>query len=90
MPFSFNATFRAHRTFNIGREFHVPGALTPDSVVMVSLTELDSSGNPILGDATMKVYNVVPKDEVVLIRGEVDWDTDLTIRANIFIADPLS
>jgi hypothetical protein len=87
MPFSFNATFRAHRIFHIGREFHdAHGALNPNSVVMVSLTELDSSGNPILGDATMKVYNVVPKDEVVLIRGEVDWDEDLTIRANIFIA----
>ena len=89
MPFSLNTTFRAHRIFNIGQEFNVPGALTPQSVVMVSLTELDSSGNPILGDATMKVYNVVPRDGVVLIRGEVDWDSDLTIRANIFIADPL-
>jgi len=56
---------------------------------MVSLTELDSDGNPFIGDATMKVYNVAPGDGVVFIRGEIDWDEDLNIRANIFIADPV-
>ena len=89
MPFSLFTTFRAHRIFTIGHEFPLTGALTPNSVVMVSLTEIDSDGNPFIGDATMKVYNVAPGDGVVFIRGEIDWDDDLNIRANIFIADPV-
>jgi hypothetical protein len=79
--------FRAHRIFNIGAD--LPGrGITPRSVVLVSLTEIDSNGNPFLGDATMKIYNVVPRDGSLTIRGEIDWDSDLNIRANIFIADP--
>jgi hypothetical protein len=80
-----STTFRTHRIFNIG--FGASSALTPSSVVMVSLTEIDSNGNPILGDATMKIYNVTPGFGFLRIRGEIDWDDDLDIRANVFIAD---
>src|SRR5262249_25853165 len=49
MPFSTATEFRAHRIFNIGHEVHIPGVLTPRSVVMVSLTEIDGNGTPFLG-----------------------------------------
>ena len=88
MPFSTFTTFRAHRIFTRGVEFTLPGALTPNSIVMVSLTEVDSNGNPFIGAATMKIYNVAPGFGFVNFRGEIDWDNDLDIRANIFIADP--
>ena len=86
MPASTSVDFRAHRIFDLGHEFR--GAITPSSVVLVSLTEVDSRGNPFIGDATMKVYNVVPGNGIVRFRGEIDWDRDLNVRANIFIATP--
>jgi hypothetical protein len=86
MPASTSADFHAHRIFDVAHELR--GAITPSSVVMVSLTEVDSRGNPFIGAATMKVYNVAPGNGVVRFRVEIDWDRDLNVRANIFIATP--
>ena len=86
MPFSTSIDFRAHRTFEKGTS--TAFGITPSSVVMVSLTELDSVGEPFIGAATMKIYNVAPGNGQVLFRGEIDWDFDLNIRANIFVATP--
>jgi hypothetical protein len=86
MPHSTFIEFRAHRIFSIGFQIAEPGVLTPTSVVMVSLTEIGSDGHPHLGDATMKIYNVSPGFGFLNIRGEIDWDDDLNIRANVFIA----
>jgi hypothetical protein len=85
MPSSTSVDFRAHRIFDIGTS---PGGITPSSVVMISLTEVDSNGEPFIGAATMKVYNVAPGNGFVNFRGEIDWDHDLNVRANIFIATP--
>jgi hypothetical protein len=89
----------ASRIFTVG--FSVddapPFAITNDSIVMVSLTEL-ADGVPHMGAITMKVYNVVatgstnPETNLcsgtVTVRGEVDSDTALRIRVSILIANP--
>ena len=36
----------------------------------------------------MKVYNVVPREGAVDIRGEIDSDDDLNVRVSILIANP--
>jgi hypothetical protein len=81
----FKSLIPAHRIFT--HRVNTPGVL-PTSVVMVSLTEMGRSNPagplfPIVGDATMKVYNVAPETNAVLVRGEIDWDTDLEIQISI-------
>jgi hypothetical protein len=69
----------AHRIFTL--RFAVPG-VNRSTAVAVSLTEV-SGDQPFIGDATMKVYNVAPRDGgEVDVRGEIDWDTDLLVRVN--------
>jgi hypothetical protein len=82
----FRAVIPAHRIFT-HRVTNTTGVV-PTSVVMVSLTEMGRSNptlplHPIMGDAAMKVYNVVPETNSVFVRGEVDWDTDLEIQISI-------
>lgn len=74
--------FRAHRIFNIRVDNLEIGT---GSVCAVSLTETGAGGNVVFGRATMKVYNVAPDAGFVNIRGEIDWDRDLPIRADITI-----
>ena len=84
--------WRTHGIFTMGLDINVdfnqPPLITSNSVVMASLTELDGNGNPFMGVASMKVYNVVPSRNHVDIRGEIDWDNDLNIRATLLIANP--
>ncbi len=77
---------RAHRIFTFTE--NTPG-VRPNSVVMVSLTEMRRSteagpiDTPFLGDATMKVYNVVPGTDRVTIHGEIDWGSDLDFQISV-------
>lgn len=75
-----------HRIFTRG--FNVAGVnrFTP---VTVSLTEVFPAtpgaalNVPGIGGATMKVYNVAPRDGGgVDVRGEVDWDSDIPVRVS--------
>ncbi|MEV0261093.1 hypothetical protein AB0I49_07070 [Streptomyces sp. NPDC050617] len=76
------AFFRAHRIFN--QRINIP--VVPGSLLWVSLTEcVPGSNTPFLGSATMHTYNVVPFDGYMMLRGEIDWDDDLLIRASIYI-----
>ena len=74
--------FPAHRIFT--RRFSVAGVAF-NSAVAVSLTEV-SGIFPFVGAATMKVYNVAPNNaQEVIVRGEVDWDVDINIRASFVV-----
>jgi hypothetical protein len=64
----------------------VPG-MTPGHHAVASLTEVGDGDVPFLGDATMKVYNVVPHYGSVEVRGEVDWDNDIRIRITVMVSD---
>ena len=75
--------FPAHRIFTY--LFGVAG-VDSKSAVAVSLTEVDGNQFPFLGEATMKVYNVIPDNaQEVVVRGEVDWDEDINIRASFVV-----
>ncbi|MGP9020151.1 hypothetical protein ACT1U9_17345 [Streptomyces sp. BR1] len=60
-------------------------AITPGSVVMVSITELSSSGAPFIGDAVMRIDNVSPGGGYVDVRGEINWSSNLRARLNILV-----
>jgi hypothetical protein len=80
--------FHRRGIFEVTFSTSLSGAITPNSVVMASVTEIDSNRSPFLGNATMKVYNVVPREGAVDIRGEIDSDDDLNVRVSILIANP--
>jgi hypothetical protein len=67
----------------------LPGC-TPNSVVMVSISEVKISPEgqvvPNLGDASCVVQNVVPGTDSSSIRCYVGWKSDLTCRLNVFMA----
>ena len=70
----------AHRIFT--ETIPMPG-ITPGNNVVASLTEVDVNGNPFIGDATMKIYNVAPRNGDIQVRGEVDRDDDIDIRISV-------
>jgi len=77
---------RAHRIFQT--EVGVSGA-NRHSTAVAALTEVapDPGGDvPFIANATMKVYNVAPRDNgVVAVRGEIDWDDDINVRVSVII-----
>ncbi|MEU2565131.1 hypothetical protein ABZ626_38275 [Streptomyces longispororuber] len=76
------AFFSAHRIFNL--RINIP--VVPGSLAWVSLSEAQPGSNtPFLGAATMHTYNVVPQDGFMMVRGEIDWDSDLLTRASIWL-----
>ncbi|MFJ8440704.1 hypothetical protein [Kitasatospora griseola] len=79
---AFSYDLEAHGTFTVN--FSVPG-VTPSSVVMASMTEVNSNGQPFVGDATTTVHNVAPGNGNVRLRGEVGWSSDLSVRVYLLV-----
>jgi hypothetical protein len=75
--------FKAHRLFNVRVDSN---DINNFSLCAVSLTE-GRLGGAVFGRATMRLYNVSPGVGFVNIRGEIDWDTDLPIRADIIVVN---
>jgi hypothetical protein len=88
-----SSTFWAFHDFSASGRFlqHIPvenPAVIVNSVsqIAVSITELDSSGRPFIGDAAMEVFNVAPNDDnTLIVRGHVHWDRALQVRLNLVI-----
>jgi hypothetical protein len=88
-----SSSFWAFHDFTAAGRFlqHIP--LTNPSVIVnnasqiaVSITELDSSGRPFIGDAVMEVFNVAPNDDnTLVVRGHVHFDHALSVRLNMVI-----
>jgi hypothetical protein len=61
------------------------------SQVMVSLTELTTTGVPMLAPASMEVWNVTPRKVnppargSVLVRVNVQWHEDIPFRVNMIV-----
>jgi hypothetical protein len=65
--------------------FDAPG-VTPDNNVVASITEVDGllgMGIPIVGDAVMTIHNVAPYEDRIIVRGTVNWHTDLWVRVTV-------
>ena len=80
---------RAHRIFTKPFQFIGANSLSRAVASLSEIGRTSHSGpldNPFIGDATMKVYNVSPGRDVVWVRGEIDWDSDLDILVTIFVA----
>ena len=81
---------RGHGTFDCEIAFPA-GAVNRHSNVLASICEVSSPAgqplySPFLGAATMKVHNIVPRDDSkVDFRLEVDWGCDLNVRLSIAI-----
>jgi len=67
----------------------LPGVVNSWSKVFVSICEISIVGGqvkPILGDATMHVYNVVPQDDgTIQVRGFVDFGEPLNVRLSVLV-----
>ncbi|MFC5184613.1 hypothetical protein [Actinomadura harenae] len=60
------------------------GWFTPSTLVVGSITELNTSGNPMIGRARMTLHNVAPYQGGVIFRVNIEWDSDLPTRIVIF------
>jgi hypothetical protein len=58
------------------------------SIVLASICELDSSGRPFQGAASMEVHNVVPENGTVRVRGFIGFDANIRARLSVFRAAP--
>jgi hypothetical protein len=61
--------------------------VTPTTVVTGSITEIDGDGLPFVGDATLELHNVAPRDQFVDVIAAVLWDNALTYRNYLSIFD---
>ena len=56
------------------------------SRVFVSICE-EVNGQPVQGAATMMVHNITPHDDgIVIVRGEIGWETDIFARLSVIVA----
>ena len=59
--------------------------LKKNSKAFASICELDSSGNPFMGLATMHVSNVIPFDDGTLeVVGHIQWNSNIQVRLSVF------
>jgi len=84
---------RGSGVFDVNFSFPSPGIVDRHSFVLANIVEVSQpQGEPLdfpfQGDATMEIHNIVPKDDGTLsIRFEVDWDSDLNCRVQVFVFD---
>ena len=84
----FDRLIRAHRIFEESVGAAGVQGQTTRSVVSLSEMGRSSANGPLIpwrGSATMKVYNVIPENGSVRVRGEIDWDSDLDIRITVCV-----
>jgi hypothetical protein len=62
-------------------------SVAPGTVVMASISELDSDGLPFTGDATVEIHNVAPRSGWVDLIAAVLWDSPLRCRVSFAIFD---
>lgn len=76
--------FRASGRFAVSIE---NGGLSNVSKVFASGTEVDGGGNPVLGLADVRIYNVVPTSGIprghATVRGEVVWNGTINVKINL-------
>src|SRR5690242_383977 len=73
------------RTFNIVTHGRFAASLNDDAIsentkVFASITEVDGDGHPVLGLADTRIYSVVPTFRRVTIRGEIIWGNNVHAR----------
>lgn len=75
---------RHHRIFAV----KIDPLLEVDSstLAVASITEINIRDEPFEGKANMKIYNVIPEDQAIVVRGEIDFDADLDARVTVFYA----
>ena len=57
-----------------------------NNVAFASICEVNSNNVPILGAAICRIDNVVPQDNgILLVRGDVKFDTDIKVRVSVFV-----
>ena len=74
--------FSVHGGFR--REIPVPH--NHFNIAFASICEVDGNGVPVLGSAICRIDNVVPQDSgKLLVRGDVNWNTDIRVRVSVFV-----
>jgi hypothetical protein len=70
------------------QQFNWPGAVTAlNSAVFASISEITDIGGqvtPFQGAATLSIDNVVPGNGNIIVRGNIGWDSDITVRIFVF------
>lgn len=80
-------TIRAHGKFQATFRIDAPRIVNPESQVAVSITELNQDDVPFLAEARMGIWNVVPGDGTISVRGNIDWPSPLRCRLNFIIVN---
>jgi hypothetical protein len=83
--FWYNGVIRTRGKFEVTFHPDPPVVVRPDSQVAVSITELNRDGDPFLAEARMGIWNVVPGDGTITVRGNIDWPSPLRCRLNLII-----
>jgi hypothetical protein len=62
-------------------------SVTPNTIVMASITELDGDGQPSVGNATVELHNVAPRSGFVDYIVAILWDSPLNCRVSFAVFD---
>jgi hypothetical protein len=67
-----------------------PGYVLPDSIVFANICELTAlGGSPFIGAATMRINNIAPGYDEIVVQIEVAWNWPLPIRIQFQVAPPV-
>ena len=66
------------------------GVVNFRSRVFVTIVEVALFGDqrtPFMGAASCEIHNVVPHDDgIVIVRGSIDWDSDINVWLSVLVA----
>ena len=59
----------------------LPGYVVPDSIVFANICELTAlGGSPFIGAATMRINNIAPGYNLIVVQIEIDWQWPFPFR----------
>jgi hypothetical protein len=80
--------FADHQGFE--KRLDLTGFVNSRSRVFASISEIGVFGGqwkPLMGAASMEVHNIVPQDDgIVVVRGFIGWESDLSVRLSVLVA----
>jgi hypothetical protein len=56
------------------------GVTSLNSNILVAATQLDGTGSPFIGDASIQILNIAPADNGVKVLVNVQWNSPIEIR----------
>jgi hypothetical protein len=84
-PFFFSVGGLGNGVLRVPARFPAEWGVKSQSNILAAATELDGNGNPLFGDASIQVLNIVPEDNGVQLFINILWGAPINWRVAFVI-----